>query len=108
MNNVNTVRERREHVNLFFPILLVGAGVILLMANLGMLTQDPFLFLVQFWPVFLIAGGIQLLFGRNGTAGTIVSVVLGLAVVGGALWYLTQPGPAVMPMWWNWNWYLGR
>jgi hypothetical protein len=73
------------------------------MVNMGMLTRDPILFIFQFWPVFLIAGGIQLLFVRTGTASTLVSVLLGLAVVGGALYYLTQPGPVVTPTWWKWS-----
>lgn len=103
MNTANTLREPRESVNLFFPIVLVGTGVILLMGNLGMLTRDPILFLLQFWPVFLIAAGIQLLFVRTGAASTIISVVLGLAVIGGAMYYLTLPGQAVTPIWWNWN-----
>jgi hypothetical protein len=37
-----------------------------------------------------------------------VSFLLGLAVVGGAVWYLTQAGPAVTPLWWNWNWSFGQ
>jgi len=103
MNTTNSFDHPRESINLFFPIVLVGAGVILLMGNLGMLTRDPILFVLQFWPVFLIAGGIHLLFARNGAASTIISVLLGLAVVGGALYYLTLPGEVVTPIWWNWN-----
>ena len=85
MNTTNTFKESREGVNLFFPIVLVGAGLILLMGNMGMLTSDPILFVMQFWPVFLIAGGVQLLFVRTGVASTIISVLLALAVVGGAM-----------------------
>jgi hypothetical protein len=104
MNTLESFKGPHERVNLFFPIVLVGAGVILLMANLGMLTRDPFFFALQFWPVFLIAGGIQLLFGRTRTLGTVVSVLLGLAVVGSAIYFLTLPGEAVTPTWWNWTW----
>jgi hypothetical protein len=103
MNTATTIREPRARVNLFVPIVLVGGGVILLMWNFGMLTRDPFLFLMQFWPLFLIAGGIQLLFGRTGAASTWVSALLGLAVVGVAIFFFTQPGPVVVPVWWNWN-----
>lgn len=102
MNSSNTLQSR-EPINLFLPIVLVGAGIILLMGNMGMLTRDPVLFVVQFWPIFLIVGGIQLLFARTGTASTLVSVLLAVAVVGGAVYYLTQPGPVMVPTWWRWS-----
>jgi len=102
MNATQVMQKPRERINLFFPIVLIGAGGILLMGNMGMLTRDPILFLLEFWPLFLIAAGIQLLFVRTGIVGTLVSVLLALAVVGVALWYLTQPGPPITPMWWDW------
>jgi hypothetical protein len=103
MNTATTLHERRTSPNLFFPIVLVGAGVIMLLTNLGILTRDPILFVLQFWPVFLIVGGIQLLFPRTGILSTVVSATLGLAVVGGALYYLSLPGETVTPLWWNWQ-----
>lgn len=107
MNPTNTIERPHHTPNLFFPILLIGAGVILLLTNLGMVTQNPVLLLVQFWPLLLIVAGIQLFFERTGVLSTVVSVVLGLAVVAAAVLYVTLPGERVAPTWfdWNWNWF---
>jgi len=99
------VTERHHHAaNLFWPIVLIGAGVILLMANNGMVSQDPLAVLVQFWPVLFIVWGVEIIFARSSWLGTLVSALLGLAVVAGAIAYLTQPGDAVRPAWLNWSW----
>lgn len=104
MNPTHTFQQQHHAPNLFFPILLIGAGVILLLTNLGVVTQDPVLLLVQFWPLLLIIAGVQLFFARTGVLSTVVSAILGLAVVAGAVLYLTLPGERVAPTWFNWNW----
>jgi uncharacterized membrane protein YphA (DoxX/SURF4 family) len=106
--SANYERPRRA-VNLFWPIVLIGAGVILLMANAGIVTHDPLVMFLQYWPVLLIVGGIDLIFSRTRVVGTIVSAVLGVVVVLGAMAYLTAPGDVARPAWanfaWNWNWF---
>lgn len=106
MNTANTLGQPRRSVDVFLPIVLIGAGVIFLMANLGLITQDPFAFLFQFWPLFLIVAGIQIIFARTGVIGTLVSAALALVVVVSAILYLTLPGERFAPPWfsWNWNW----
>ena len=101
--NSPDVKRQRSAADLFWPIVLIGAGLILLMANAGMVTRDPVMVLVQFWPVLLIVWGVEIIFSRTGMIGTLVSAVLGLAVVAGAIAYLTMPGEAVRPAWLNWT-----
>jgi hypothetical protein len=48
--------------------------------------------LAQYWPVLLIAAGIELIFQRAGWLGTLVSALIGLAVAGGAIYLLMTPG----------------
>ena len=90
MNTVNILEQPRRAPNLFVPIVLMGGGVILLLSNLGLLPQDSFLLLLPFWPVLMIVAGIQIIVTRMGVISTIVSALLGLAVVVGAFWYLMK------------------
>ncbi len=86
---------RRRAPSLFWPVVLIGAGVVWLLSNMGMLTVNPWFVLARFWPVFLILAGIDILFSRN-FWGTIVGGILGLLVVGGvvALLFYAQANPA--------------
>ena len=70
--------------NFFWPVILVGAGVILLLANLGIVEVEmlDFINLIQLWPLLLVAIGINLLFGSKVSwLGSLLSLLLGLAVV---------------------------
>jgi hypothetical protein len=62
--------------------VLIGAGVIFLLANLGYLqTENVWAVLWRFWPALLILVGIDVLFGRRSTLGAVISALLGVAVV---------------------------
>jgi hypothetical protein len=77
---------------LLWPILLVGLGVILLMNNLGVTAVDVWELLVRYWPLLLIAGGIDILFLRSGIWGSLLAGVLILAIlVGGVLLLEARP-----------------
>jgi hypothetical protein len=80
-----TRRPRRRPAALFWPIVIIGAGVALLLSNLGYLPWASWNILWRLWPLLLIALGIDLLIGRRSTLGAIVSAVLILALVGGAI-----------------------
>jgi hypothetical protein len=82
----------RRGPRLFWPIILIGAGVVFLLNNLGVIQGNPWAVLWRLWPVLLIALGLEILFGRSGAAGSVLSAILGLAVVAGVLWILiAQP-----------------
>ncbi|HLF28599.1 MAG TPA: DUF5668 domain-containing protein [Anaerolineae bacterium] len=74
--------------NLFWPIVLIGVGVIFLLSNTGVITGNPWPIIFNLWPVLLIIAGLDLLFGRRTAAGALVGAVLGLALVGFVLWIL--------------------
>jgi hypothetical protein len=79
-------------VRLFWPIVLIGAGAILLLSNLGVIHGNPWAIMLQLWPVLLIALGLEILFGGSTGWRAVVSALLGLALVGGILWILiVQP-----------------
>ncbi len=86
---MSDVQESRVHKprrpSLFWPIVIIGAGVALLLSNLGYLPWASWNVLWRLWPLLLVALGIDLLIGRRSVVGAIVSGVLILALVGGAL-----------------------
>ena len=84
--------SQRRGVRLFWPIVLIGVGAILLLSNLGVIKGDPWAIIFQLWPVLLIALGLEILFGRSTGWGAVVSALLGLALVGSVLWFvIAQP-----------------
>ncbi len=75
------VREHHGYRSLFWPIMLIGAGVVILLANLNLLQINP-ASLWRLWPLLLIVAGIDILFSRRFPA---LGALLGLAVVGGTI-----------------------
>ncbi len=78
-------RERRiepRSRSFFWPIALIGLGVLLLLSNLGVFPQSGWAVLWRFWPVALIALGVDVLIGRRSLGGAIASGVLLLVLAG--------------------------
>jgi len=79
MNN-----ESRK-VSLFWPILLIGAGLVLLLRNLGVLQSFNINVLLRLWPLILVVIGLDLIFGRRYPwAGALIA----LLAVGGTIAFL--------------------
>jgi Domain of unknown function (DUF5668)/N-terminal domain of toast_rack, DUF2154 len=51
--------------SLFWPLLLIGIGVIWLLRNVGIFSNANLAVLLRAWPLLLIVMGIDLLFGRE-------------------------------------------
>ncbi len=85
--------QHRRGVRLFWPIILIGVGSILLLSNLGVITGNPWTIILQLWPVLLIALGLEILFGGSTGWRAVISALLGLALVGGILWILIVKPP---------------
>ena len=61
--------------SLFWPIVLIGVGVVWLLGNLGVLTTSSLVVLARLWPLLLILIGLDLLFGRRSPlAGALIGV----------------------------------
>lgn len=76
--------HRRSGV--FGPLLLVGAGVMLLLSNLGWLDWNVWAALLRLWPLLLVALGIDILIGRRSLLGAVVSAILIVALLGSGIW----------------------
>lgn len=85
--------ERRG--GLFGPLLLIGAGLLLLLNTLGVVEWSIWLSLLSLWPIILIGIGLDLLIGRRSTIGSLVVALVVLVLLFGGAWYLVQgAGPS--------------
>lgn len=84
--------RHRPRPSLFWPLVLIAAGVLLLLSNLG-LVHIAWSELWRLWPLLLVFAGLDILSRHSGWAGAVV-VVIALAVVGWAVYLLyTNPRP---------------
>jgi predicted membrane protein len=69
----------------FLAILLIGAGVVWLLGQLNVLGASAFSVLARFWPLIIVAIGVNLLLGRNNPAMSrmiaIVTLIIFLALM---------------------------
>ena len=82
----------RRGPDLFWPIILIGAGIIFLLSNLGVISGNPWPILWNLWPVLLIVIGLDILFGRRSMLGGLIGAALGVLLVVGVIGLLVlQP-----------------
>lgn len=80
----------RPRGSIVFPVLLIVAGVVLVLNNLGYLPWSVWGLLARLWPVVLIALGLDILFGR-----AVLRWAIGVALLalGGIAVALAVAGP---------------
>jgi hypothetical protein len=78
------------------PMVGIGLGVIFLLCNFGYLPIEALDVLIKFWPVFLIAWGVDLIVDHRGAWSAVVGLLLGVLLVGGTF-YLARYSPAFQP-----------
>jgi len=65
----------RTH-SLFWPIVLIGAGVLLLLRNLELIPVFNLTMLLRLWPLLLVVMGLEIIFGRRSAwVGTIIGLI---------------------------------
>jgi cell wall-active antibiotic response 4TMS protein YvqF len=74
--------QRRRGGGIVWPVLLMAAGAVFLLQNLGLLSFDVWRTVGQFWPVILILIGLELFLGSAGrhVFGAVMGGLLALAV----------------------------
>jgi hypothetical protein len=75
---------RRRPPSVFWPVILIIAGVLFLLDNLGMLHVN-FWQLWRLWPILLILAGLDILLAHRSWLGNLVVLVLTLAVIAGVV-----------------------
>lgn len=86
--NENVEVERRPGRGMTLPVILIAAGLLLFATNYGLLGWDFLLGIAQYWPVFLVAAGVDMLLRgryRASVYGGAVVVAIALYAAGGAL-----------------------
>jgi hypothetical protein len=69
----------RRNRSIFFPLLIIFIGVVLLLSNFGII-PDGWVLLLRFWPIFFIFGGLDDLVNRKWT-GAVINVGLGTILI---------------------------
>ncbi len=92
------MKDREMYGGLFWPALLIAAGIILLLNNTGQLDWTVWDLLFRLWPVLLIAWGLDLLIGRRSMVGAVVSLVLIAGVITGSVVLLNQMETERVPL----------
>lgn len=74
--------NRTSTVSFFWPIIMIGAGVIWLLTNLNIIPTENLWILLRLWPMLLIVAGLDLLFARRLP---LVGAILALLVIAGVV-----------------------
>ncbi len=88
--------ESKKRVNLVGPTILIVVGIVLLLNNMGW-TAVSVWDLLRLWPILLVAAGLELLIGQRSRLGSVLVLVVMLALLAGGLWLLSSSGSAVGP-----------
>ncbi len=86
------------------PLVLIGLGVVFLLNNLGYLGWNVWETILRFWPVLLIAVGVEILLGQRLSWGSIAAVPIVLATAGlmvllsGVSYLVPGPRPGAAPL----------
>jgi hypothetical protein len=72
-------RPRRGYRSLFWPLILIGVGLLWLLGNLGIVGAANLSVLAKLWPIALIGIGLDVLVGRRSA---LLGGLIGLATVG--------------------------
>lgn len=90
--------EKRNRPSIVGPLLLIAAGVLLLLNQMGKLPWGIWGTLWRFWPVILILIGLEILIGLSrSTVIYIIGLLIALTIMGGVIAYAVLEGeqPAV-------------
>jgi hypothetical protein len=67
--------QQRNGRSLFWPLILIGVGLVWLLTNVGILQPVSIGVLFRLWPLLLIIVGVHLLFGRRSPMmGTLIGI----------------------------------
>ncbi len=81
--------NRTSTVSFFWPIIMMGAGVIWLLTTLNIIPTEDLWILSRLWPVLLIVAGLDVLFARQLPW---VGALLALLVIAGVVILLLNGG----------------
>jgi hypothetical protein len=91
------MRYTYRYRSFFWPALLILAGIVALLVNVGQIPVERVFQVVNLWPLILIVIGLELIIRRlmHGVAGDVAAAVVVLvAILGAATYVAAAPNPA--------------
>ena len=86
------MNDRYRRPSITGPVILIALGVIFLLNNLGLVELNAWDIVLRFWPILLIAVGLDILIGHRSAWGSAISLVVILAILaGGIVFFDNQP-----------------
>lgn len=79
--------KQQRNRSIMGPLLLVFVGLYFLLQNMGLVHWSIFEVFYRFWPIWLIAVGIDMLFGRRGRWGGLLALAIALTLLGGGVFF---------------------
>lgn len=76
---------QKPYRSFFWPVIIMGVGVIWLLVNLGILPSTNLWILLRLWPVLIILAGLDVLFARRLS---FLGALLALLLLGGVIFIL--------------------
>lgn len=78
----------KKRPSLFFPLLIVLIGILLLLKTLSILDDDFVTNILRYWPILLIISGLDGYYQKNGYVGPTISIGVGIIFLLSNLGYL--------------------
>lgn len=86
------MNDRHRRPSITGPVILIALGVIFLLNNLDLIELNAWDVVLRFWPILLIAVGLDILIGHRSAWGAAIAVVVVLAILaGGIVFFDNQP-----------------
>jgi len=86
--NQNRVQRPRRRPSIFWPLILITVGVVLLLNNVGVIEGDMWGTILQLWPLLLIAIGLDGVYRGEGLVGSTFMIGIGAVFLLANLGYL--------------------
>ena len=79
-------KESTQRGSIIGPVILIGLGTVLLLNNLGYFSWSIWEVVLLLWPILLVAAGLDILIGRRSALGSLLAMVVTLALMVWVLW----------------------
>jgi hypothetical protein len=86
----------RRRPSIIGPLILITAGILFLMSNMGTLPYSFWEIALRFWPLILILVGLDIIIGRHSIIGGLIVVILWIGLIGGVLWLSFNQAPGLL------------
>ena len=84
--------EYHRKPSLVWPIILIGAGILFLLNNLGIVDWDVWLTIGRLWPLILVAIGFDIILGRSSGIWPALAFLLIIALFTSGAWLVNTTG----------------